>query len=93
MAKKYWSKKVTEHSDVLNLEEDVFTWKDPAKIAKSLRRTAEKDKGKKGNSFQSVMSMLNFYINRAGKNLKASQKKTLDDAKTELRKLYDKKKK
>lgn len=83
---KYWSKKVTEESNALGLDEGVFTWKSPKRIAASLRRSA----GKKTSSFQSAMSMLNFYINRAGKNLSSERKKVLNQAKEELRKIYHK---
>lgn len=85
---KKWSKKVTETSNAMDLERDVFRQKDPKKIAASVKRSAEKSKRKKAGPFQSAMSMINFYENRAGKNLPASQKKVLDDSKNELRKLY-----
>lgn len=87
-SKKYWSKEVTEHSNALDLETGVFTWKDPKRIAKSLKRSAEISTRRKAKPFQSAMSMLNFYINRAGKNLPASQKKILEQAKIELRKQF-----
>jgi len=89
--KKYWSGEVTRCSNALDLEEDVFTWKDPRKIARSLKRSAEVSTRKKAHPYQSAMSMLNFYINRAGKNLPAIQKKVLNQTKDELRKLYDRK--
>jgi hypothetical protein len=89
--KKYWSAEVTEKSDALDLESGVFTWKNPKRIALSLKKSAEESKRRKASSFQSSMSMLNFYINRAGKNLPASQKKILEQAKVELRKLFKKK--
>jgi hypothetical protein len=82
---KTWSQDVTEHSDALDLQRDVFTWKDPKKIAASLKRSAEASHRRKGTPFQSAMSMLTFYINRAGKDLPAVQKKTLELAKAELR--------
>ena len=88
MNKKYWSGEVTKHSIALDLEEGVFTWDDPKKIAKSLKRSAELSTRRKAPAFQSAMSMLNFYINRAGKNLKPKQKKVLEQAKIELRKLF-----
>ena len=89
MAKgKYWSGKVTKESNALDLEESVFTWKDPKKIALSLKKSAENSNRRKAPSFQSAMSMLNFYINRAGKNLEPSQKKVLEEAKQELRNLF-----
>jgi hypothetical protein len=80
-----WSQDVTEHSDALDLEEHVFQSKDPKRIAASLKRSAERSERRKAEPFQSAMSMLNFYINRAGKNLPDSQKKVLEDAKDELR--------
>lgn len=83
-----WSAKVMEKSDALDLEKDVFTWKDPEKMALSLKKSAEGSKRKKGSSFQSAMSMLNFYINRAGKNLDVQQRKTLEKTKEELRKAF-----
>lgn len=88
-SKKYWSGEVTEHSDALDLEPGVFTWKDPKRIAKSLKISAEISTRRKAKPFQSAMSMLNFYINRAGKNLPASQKKIFEQAKIELRKQFD----
>ena len=86
--KKYWSGYVTKHSFALDLEEGVFTWKDPKRIAKSLKQSAEASINRKTGAFQSAMSMLNFYINRAGKNLAAKQKKILEQAKIELRKAF-----
>lgn len=90
--KKYWSGRVTRHSNALDLDKDVFTWKDPHKIALSLKRSAETSTRRKAHPFQSAMSMLNFYVNRAGKNLPASRRKVLDAAKEELRKLFGKEK-
>jgi len=87
-SKKYWSGKVTRQSNALDLEEGVFTWDDPRKIADSLKKSAEASLRRKGMPFQSAMSMLNFYINRAGKNLKQPRKRILGQAKTELRKLF-----
>jgi hypothetical protein len=84
-AKKKWSADVTEHSDALDLEEHIFESDDPKKIAHSLKRSAEHSGKRKAEPFQSAMSMLNFYINRAGKNLPATQKKVLEQAKDELR--------
>jgi len=86
---KYWSGYVTKHSFALDLEEGVFTWDNPRKIAKSLKRSAEASLQRKGTPFQSAMSMLNFYINRAGKNLPPKQKKILEQAKIELRKSFN----
>ncbi len=87
---KKWSKKVTETSNAMDLEKDVFKSKNPKAIAESVKRSAEKSKRKKAKPFQSAMSMINFYENRAGKNLEAGQTKVLNDAKDELRKLFGK---
>jgi len=84
---KYWSGKVTKESNALDLEQGVFTWSDPKKIAKSLKRSALASERRKRTPFQSAMSMLNFYINRAGKNLKPKRKRILKQAKIELRNL------
>ncbi|MGX9177201.1 DUF3175 domain-containing protein [Mesorhizobium sp. BHbdii] len=86
--KRKWSAEVTEHSDALDLEEHVFESHDPKKIAASLKRSAEHSDRRKAEPFQSAMSMLNFYINRAGKNLPAKQKKVLEEAKDELRAVF-----
>ena len=88
--KKYWSGKVTQESNALDLEEGVFTWKDPKKIAASIKFSADNSLRRRGTSYQSAMSMLNFYINRAGKSLSSERKKILEQAKIELRKLYKK---
>ena len=85
--KKYWSGEVTRQSNVLDLERGVFTWKDPRRIARSLERSAKASTRRKGTPLQSAMSMLNFYINRAGKNLHSSRRRVLEEAKAELRKL------
>jgi len=85
-----WSQRVTETSDALDLEPKVFTWKDPRRIARSLKRSAERSTRRKGSPLQSAMSMLNFYINRAGKDLDAGQRKILNEAKDELRSLFKK---
>lgn len=85
-----WSAKVTKESDALTLEEGVFTWDDPGRIARSLKRSADRSKRRKAEPFQSAMSMLNFYMNRAGTNLGERRKKVLQTAKRELRKLYKK---
>lgn len=82
---KNWSADVTEHSDAMDLEDHVFESDDPKKIAASLKRSAEHSERRKAEPFQSAMSMLNFYINRAGKNLPAARKRVLEDAKDELR--------
>jgi len=91
MAKKYWSNAVTKGSDALDLDNGVFTWKNPRKIALSLKRSAEKSTRRKAKPFASAMSMLNFYLNRAGKNLPAGRKRILEKAKVELRKAFGKK--
>ena len=83
--KRKWSGEVTAHSDALDLERDVFKSSDPKKIAASLKRSARASKRRKADPFRSAMSMLTFYINRAGKNLPAGRKKTLEAAKDELR--------
>ena len=85
---KGWSARVTSESDALDIEEGVFTWNDPHRIALSLQRSAEASKRRKSPPFRSAMSMLVFYINRAGKHLDPGQKAILEAAKTELRKLY-----
>jgi hypothetical protein len=85
-----WSAKVTRESHALELEEGVFTWKDPKRIALSLKCSAEASTQRKASPFRSAMSMLVFYINRAGKNLDAEQRQFLEQAKEELRKLYGK---
>ncbi len=87
---KYWSGEVTRHSNALDLDKEVFTWRDPGRIARSLRDSAERSERRKGTPYQSAMSMLNFYINRAGRNLSDAQKRVLGRAKAELRKLYGK---
>ena len=87
MAKKQnkWSAHVTETSDAMDLKKDVFKSGSPADIAKSLKRSSEQSHRRKAGPFQSAMSMLNFYINRAGKNLPAKQRHNLDAAKDDLR--------
>lgn len=82
-----WSAEVTKHSDALDLKEDVFkgTAKD---IARSLKRSAEHSQRRKSSPFRSVMSMLTFYINRAGRNLSAARRKKLEAAKDELRAVF-----
>jgi len=84
---KKWSAKVTETSDAMTLQKSVFT-KSPHAIALSLKRSAEKSHRRKSGPFRSAVSMLNFYINRAGKNLSTAQRKKLDSAKDELRKVF-----
>ena len=86
--KDYWSGEVTKTSFALDLEAGVFTWKDPRRIAESLKQSAENSIRRKTSAFQSAMSMLNFYINRAGRSLDPEQKKILEEAKGELRKIF-----
>jgi Protein of unknown function (DUF3175) len=88
MPAKRWSQHVTETSDALDLDEGVFTWSDPKRIARSLKHSAESSHRRKGSPLQSAMSMLNFYINRAGGSLPAKQKRVLNQAKVELRKAF-----
>ena len=86
--KNRWSAKVTSTSDALDLESKVFTSTSPRAIAASLKRSADRSRRRKGTPLQSAMSMLNFYINRAGKNLSDARKRILNAAKPELRRLY-----
>jgi Protein of unknown function (DUF3175) len=79
---------VTEHSDALTLDQGVFTLRDPKRIAASLKRSAERSRRRKADPFRSALSMLTFYINRAGRNLPASRKQTLMRAKDELRRQF-----
>ncbi len=88
MATRKWSAEVTRHSNALDLERDVFRQDDPRDIAASLKRSAEQSSRRKAGPFQSAMSMLNFYINRAGRNLPADRKQVLEQAKNELRKAF-----
>jgi hypothetical protein len=83
--RKKWSKRVTERSNALDLDRSVFTWKDPRRIARSLKRSAEHSHRRKSEPYRSAMSMLTFYINRAGANLGAGQRRVLQQAKEELR--------
>lgn len=85
---KRWSAKATAKSNALSLEKNVFTFNDPKKIASSLKNSAEKSIRRKSPPFRSAMSMLNFYINRAGKNLSPDRKNILNKAKVKLRKIY-----
>jgi hypothetical protein len=87
---KRWSQEVTESSFALDLEPGVFTWDDPRKIALSLKWSADNSERRKASPFASAMSMLNFYINRAGRNLPAARREVLEKAKDELRELYGK---
>ena len=87
-ANKRWSGEVTKHSNALDLDPGVFTHSDPREVALSLKRSAEASQRRKGTAFQSAMSMLTFYINRAGKDLSQQQKHVLERAKDELRKAF-----
>src|SRR5580698_1109502 len=83
-----WSQRVTRESDALDLDRGVFSQRDPKRIAASLKRSAERSRRRKSSPYRSALSMLTFYINRAGKNLPASRRKTLQRAKIELRKQF-----
>ena len=85
---KRWSARVTQGSNALDLEPDVFKSKDPHQIALSLKRSAEHSKRRKAKLYRSAMSMLNFYINRAGKNLPQKQKRVFEKSKDELRDVF-----
>lgn len=87
---KRWSQEVTETSSALDLEQGVFSWDDPRRIARSLKWSADNSDRRKSSAFRSAMSMLNFYINRAGKRLPREQREILEKAKEELRELYGK---
>jgi hypothetical protein len=86
-----WSAAVTRHSDALDLKKDVFKSDDPAAIARSLKRSAEHSHRRKADPFRSALSMLTFYINRAGANLPAKRRRTLERAKDRLRQLFGRK--
>lgn len=84
----YWSSRVTRESNALDLESGVFSGNDPKQIAASLKRSAERSKRRKSEPFRSALSMLVFYINRAGRTLPASRRRVLEQAKTELRRQF-----
>lgn len=88
--RKRWSQHVTQTSDALTLDRGVFARDDPRSIARSLKRSAERSRRRKSGSYASAMSMLTFYINRAGRKLPVSRKRKLMAAKQELRSLYGK---
>ena len=88
---KRWSAKVTRTSNALDLKKDVFAGDDPEKIAASLKRSAEHSQRRKSSPYRSAMSMLTFYINRAGKALPARRKRILERAKDALRKKFGRK--
>ena len=83
-----WSQRVTERSNALDLEPGVFTFDDPRRIAESLKQSAERSRRRKTDPFRSAMSMLNFYINRAGRKLPQEQRQRLEQAKEELRVVF-----
>jgi len=83
-----WSGRVTRTSNALDLEGGVFALEDPLKIARSLKRSAEASTRRKSDPFRSAMSMLTFYMNRAGSNLPEERRRVLDKAKGELRRLF-----
>ena len=89
-AAKRWSQAVTANSNALDLDQGVFALESPAAIAESLKRSADRSNRRKSTPYQSAMSMLNFYINRAGKKLPETRLHVLEKAKDELRKLYGK---
>jgi Protein of unknown function (DUF3175) len=85
---RYWSGRVTRESDALDLEGGVFKGSDPRRIAASLKRSAERSRRRKSDPYRSALSMLVFYINRAGSNLPATRRRILEKAKTELRRQF-----
>ncbi|MFS8146325.1 hypothetical protein ATY78_06555 [Rhizobium sp. R635] len=90
-SKKKWSQDVTEHSNAMDLREGVFKSDDPKKIARSVKHSAEESDRRKSSPFRAAMSMLTFYINRAGEQLTKKQRGTLEKAKDELRKDFGRK--
>jgi hypothetical protein len=87
-APRKWSGRVTDTSDAMDLENNVFKSDDPKQIAASVKRSAVRSHRRKAGPFQSAMSMLNFYVNRAGKNLSGSHRKVVEAAKGQLRRLF-----
>jgi hypothetical protein len=87
-ASRQWSQEVTKNSNALDLDRGVFSLESPAAIARSLKGSADRSKRRKGTPYQSAMSMLNFYINRAGRNLPQKRLRLLEKARVELRRLY-----
>jgi hypothetical protein len=83
-----WSQRVTRESDALDLEQGVFTLRDPKRIAASLKRSAEHSSRRKAGAYRSALSMLTFYINRAGKTLPKTQRARLERAKLELKRQF-----
>lgn len=84
----YWSGRVTRESHALALDEGVFTWDDPKRIARSLKRSAEESTARKAEPYRSALSMLVFYMNRAGKNLPQERRRVLEQAKVELKRQF-----
>ena len=89
-ATRRWSARVTRESDALDLKRGVFTGRDPKRIAASLKRSAERSRRRKADPYRSALSMLTFYINRAGKKLPVARRRILQEAKAELRKKFGK---
>jgi hypothetical protein len=85
---KRWSQKVTQQSDALDLKRGVFTLRDPKRIAASLKRSAERSSRRKAGAYRSALSMLTFYVNRAGKTLPKTQRERLERAKVELKRQF-----
>jgi len=83
-----WSQRVTRQSDALDLEQGVFTLRDPKRIAASLKRSAERSSRRKAGPYRSALSMLTFYINRAGRTLPKAQRDRLERAKIELKRVF-----
>jgi hypothetical protein len=92
MTRKKWSAKVTRESHALTLDKGVFRQRSPGAIARSLKRSAERSRARKSSPYRSAMSMLTFYINRGGAGLSANRRRTLETAKSELRRLFGKQK-
>ena len=92
-SKRRWSRRVSERSDALDLEDGVFKKNDPREIAQSLKRSSQHSNRRKADPFRSAMSMLNFYVNRAGKNLTKTRRSKIDRAKDELRDLFGRERK
>jgi len=86
--KRRWSADITSRSNALDLEKAVFKQADPRRIARSLKRSAEHSRRRKSSPYRSAMSMLTFYINRAGRKLPAERRRTLEAAKHSLRRLF-----
>jgi hypothetical protein len=86
--KRRWSQRVGETSNALDLEPGVFSWRDPRRIAASLKASADESERRRSGAYASAMSMLDFYINRAGRKLPAGRRRVLESAKRELRRLY-----